>query len=224
MDRRAKVIQNCADHILHRWKLGPRFGRSAHVIEDHCPAAVSDRLGNQCIECERARVVYDLYAERECLCGNSGFVGIDGDGDLQVPLQALEHGNQAAKLFGFGDALGARPRGLGTDIDDISSLLFHFDGASEGAVGVFVLAAVGKRVRRDVEDAHDERAVAQGDGTIGEFPDESLTRHEYLQGSLCTKRMNVRLAASGTLNRCPSALYRPGTVIGRSGADHFAGS
>ena len=53
--------------------------------------------------------------------------------------------------------------GFRADIDDVRALLFEFHGAGEGAVGVGVLAAVGKRIGRDVQHAHSSGALAEGD-------------------------------------------------------------
>jgi len=188
MHRGSEVVEDGSDHVLHRRQFRPGFGRSAHVVQDHGAAGIGDGLREQRVEGERARVVNDLDSERQRLGGDARLIGVDGNGNLKPALQALQHRNQAAELFGFGDPGRTRAGGFRADVDDVGALFLEFDGAGEGAVRVGVLAAVRKGVGSDIEHTHDERPVAQGDGPVRQFPVEALARHEFLQVSLCAKR------------------------------------
>jgi len=69
--------------------------------------------------------------------------------------------DEPAHLLGGGNARRGRPRGFRADIDDVGSQLFEFDSAGKGAVGIGVLAAVGKGIRRDIEHRHQDGALAE---------------------------------------------------------------
>ncbi len=112
------------------------------------------------------------------------FVGVDGNRNGQLAAQALQHRNQAAQLFGFGDALGTRLGGFRADVDDVRALLFQFDGAREGAVGIQIFSAVGKRIGRHVQHAHQQRALAQQQFAAGQLPDKMASFHCY---KTCTR-------------------------------------
>ena len=124
-----------------------------------------------------AGVVDDFHPEFKCFLGDSGFVGVDGNGDGQLSLEALQDGHEAAQLLGFGDTRRAWAGGFGTDIDDIGTQLFQLDGTGEGAVGVLIGAAVGEGVGCYVEHAKNESAIPQVESTVAEFPFESLAGH-----------------------------------------------
>ena len=54
--------------------------------------------------------------------------------------------------------LRAGPGRFAAEIEDVGALGLQFQGAVQRGVGIEVGAGVGKRVGRDVEDAHEERA------------------------------------------------------------------
>jgi len=54
-----------------------------------------------------------------------------------------------------------RPRGFRADVDHVRALFFEFDRPGEGAIRIGVLATIGKRIRRDVEHGHQQRAVSE---------------------------------------------------------------
>ena len=130
------------------------------------------------IEGEAAGIVDDAGAQLDGLFRDRGFIGIDGDGNRQLAAQPLQHGDQAAQLLGFGDARRTGARGFRADVDDVRAFLFEFDRAGEGAVRIQVLAAVGKRIRGDIQHAHNERALTERQRSIAKFPFEALAGHE----------------------------------------------
>jgi hypothetical protein len=52
-------------------------------------------------------------------------------------------------------------RGLSTNVQDVGSFFQQPLGMRHGLVGIQKLPAVGKRIRGDIHDAHDERALAE---------------------------------------------------------------
>ena len=78
-----------------------------------------------------------------------------------MSCQPFEHGVDASALVLRGDLRGAGTRGLAADVDQIGTGLLHRKGGVGRAAGIEELPAVGKRIRRDVQDAHEERPRAQ---------------------------------------------------------------
>ena len=72
--------------------------------------------------------------------------------------QRLDHRHHAGQLFLDRHRLGARARRLPADVDDVGALDQERVPVRDGGVVRGVEAAVGERVRRDVEHPHDERA------------------------------------------------------------------
>jgi hypothetical protein len=79
-------------------------------------------------------------------------------------VEGLDDRLDACSLFVGTDRLGARPRRFSANVDEISAVAFHPECHLHGIAGR-QHACLGKRVRRDVEDAHDERAETQIEGT-----------------------------------------------------------
>ena len=146
--------RSCTDrahHVFERRKLGPSFRRAAHVIDDQRRVMIGHGARQLRIERQAGRIVDDLSAMLQSLFRDRRFVGVHRNRHRQLAAQPLQHGNQPAQLFGFRNALGTGPRRFRADVDDVRALLFQFDGAGEGAVGIEILAAVGERIGRDVE-------------------------------------------------------------------------
>ena len=66
---------------------------------------------------------------------------------------------RSSSSAGTGSAPG--PRRLAADVEDVRALVDHPQPVVDRRAGIEAHAAVGKRIRRDVEDPHDERALAQ---------------------------------------------------------------
>src|SRR3989449_7535081 len=69
------------------------------------------------------------------------------------------YGQHPAHLFFFKNRFTPRPRRLATDIHDVGTLLFNLFGARDRAFTIKVQAAVGKGIRCDVKNPHDNGAV-----------------------------------------------------------------
>src|SRR5690606_13093355 len=108
-------------------------------------------------------IVYDGRAGLDGLIGNQGLVGIDGDGDVHAGGdERVDDGHDAVELFLDADGFGAGAGAFTTDIDDVGAFGDHRAGMSDGAVEKVVMAAIGKTVGGNVEDAHQPWRRAQG--------------------------------------------------------------
>ncbi len=166
--------------ILQRRKLGPRFRRTAHVINNQtgvglCGGARDLRVGG-----EAGRIVNDIRSQFQGFRRHAGFISIDRERHGEPPLQALQDGNESAKFLGLRNTNGAGTHRFRTNVDDVGALFLQFHGAREGAVGIAVFSAVGKRIGRDVENPHHERTFAQLEGFISNFPFVKLAGHSRL--------------------------------------------
>jgi len=54
--------------------------------------------------------------------------------------------------------LRAGARGLSTHVENVRAVFHHLQGNVNSPVGIVEHAAVGKRIRRDVDDPHHQRA------------------------------------------------------------------
>ena len=156
---------------------GPCFRLPPHVIQDQTGIAVGGHFRDLGIESETARVVDYIDAEFEGALRDLRLVGIERKWDLQFVAQALEHRYEALPFFVRRNALRPGFGRFGADVDDVCTLLFEFESAGVGAIGVVITAPVGERVGRDVEDAHQERTFAQLNFGVAELPVEAFSGH-----------------------------------------------
>ena len=86
---------------------------------------------------------------------------VDADGQWERARQSLDHRQHATALLTRGHGRGIRPRALAAHIDDVGAVLRHLGGDAARGPDVAGEPVPGERVRRDIEDAHDQRAAAE---------------------------------------------------------------
>ena len=109
-----------------------------------------------------ADVVDDRGAPRHRLACDGGLVGVNRERDPRARGELLDHRQHATHLFGGTDFVSTRTRGLSPDVEDVGAVLHHAQPGLHGPLRIVMTSAIGERVRRDVEDPHDERALAEG--------------------------------------------------------------
>ena len=80
-----------------------------------------------------------------------------------------------ARLFFFGgERGGVGTSGFAAKVEDVGAFLEHPEGLGDGAfggvLGRVVEAAVGEGVGRDIEDAHDQSALAKNESASAKMP------------------------------------------------------
>ena len=112
---------------------------------------------------------------------------------LSVPHGATETGDQGGEGFDDGDqsidffldadgaAVGAGA--FGTEVDDVGTGFELLFGLGEGDGGV-ERAVAAERVVIDVDDAHDERALGEGEGVMTGAPDHRVGGQEVGRGTV----------------------------------------
>jgi hypothetical protein len=174
-DGRVQIAANRRNRVLQGAKFRPSFGAPSHVAHHQARVAIRNHAREVRLKRQTGRVVDNFNPKLQCALGHFRLVGVHGYGNREPVLEALQHGAKAMPLFVGGNARRARTGGFGADVDNIRALLFHFDGARKGAVGVGVTAAVGKRVGRHVEYAHHGGALAKQDFPLLEFPEKGFS-------------------------------------------------
>ena len=153
-----RVREERADigHDIHR-----RFGPVAVVHDDHRYAGLGDHPRHQRLALQAPHVIDDGGTARQCpAAATSRLDGVDRDRHAEMDDRRQDR-RQPRQLLFQGDRLrpDIGPRRFGADVDDVGAFVDHLLGMLEGASRIGKLAAVGERVRGDVEDAHDDRAV-----------------------------------------------------------------
>jgi hypothetical protein len=125
-----------------------------HVHEAEVRARIRNDARERRIAAQRGHVVDQLGPQRERRRGHRRLRRVDRDGQ---PGERGEHWLDAAQLLVRRDTLGARPRRLAADVDDRGALVEHPPRGRDSRRRLEMNAAVGERVRRDVEHAHHGR-------------------------------------------------------------------
>jgi hypothetical protein len=126
-----------------------------------------------------ADVVDDL---RACLNGQAGclgVVGVDRDDRLGTRCEDCFEDRQNARLLFRGserDGIGAGR--FAAEIEQVGTVVEHFQRAADGSIGVEKLAAVRKGIGRDVENPHDESAFAERQNSGTKAPAEARANSE----------------------------------------------
>ena len=154
-----------------------RLGSAARVHQDQRRAVPARDFREARFKTQATDVIQNIRAGVESLLSNLCLGRINGDGDAtQLPPQAADDRQHASKLFLGRDRLRSRPRGLAAHVDPVRSLAGQFHPMLDGTNRVKVLAAIGERIRSDVEHAHDEGASTHRDLAATHFDLEFRTK------------------------------------------------
>ena len=95
---------------------------------------------------------------------------VDRNEDVDLSAQFLDHGNDPPQLLFRRNRLGARTRRFTAHIDNVRALRCHLHAVRNGRFHIQELAAVGKRIGRDIQHAHDHPTPRNIDGASPDFP------------------------------------------------------
>ena len=107
---------------------------------------------------EARHVVDDRGTHAHGGLGNLDMTRIDRDNGAALSKRT-NHRQHAARLLVGRDGREAGARGLAAHVDDVGAVVEHLEAVRGGGLGIHVLAAVAKGIGRNVEDAHDARAI-----------------------------------------------------------------
>ncbi len=165
----------------------PDLGGPAGVHEDEAGwrAAVGEGEGHGGVPGEAADVVDDLGAGVDGGAGGGAVVGVDGEDGLGAGgADGFEDGEETRLLLGGREFGRVGAGGFGANVEDMGAAIEDMEAMLDGGLGEKELAAIGEAVGRDVEDAHDEGAIAEREGAGAETPEMPGARAEGHPGSL----------------------------------------
>ena len=137
------------------------FLQRAPVHQAHGHAGLGHRAIHLRISQATGDVINHVHAGR---CGRTGHRGahrIHGGADAQL-TQRLNDGNHAALFDVRLHPHRTRPGGLTADVNHVRALRHEFAGVVDGGIDVQPLTAIGEGILRDVDNAHHQRAVGNG--------------------------------------------------------------
>src|SRR5260370_2756254 len=182
-------------------------------------------LGDARVAFQAGDVVDDFGAR-----GNGGFrdfkfLRVDRDGNFQAASKALQHGQDARQLFFGGSAARPRPRRCRADVDQVCARALHRQRVINGFLWREEIASIRKAVWRDVQHAHDERALAEveGPGEAGQFQAECLAA-DHGSGEVYRREKSRRAGAPRYSTAQSRSKSRMGFSTGASLAFFMASS
>ncbi len=164
----------------------PGLWGAAGVHEDDAGGRVSgsEKGGHGAVPGKAADVVDDLGAGLHGGERGGAVVGVDGeDGVGAGGADGVEDGKEAGLLLGGRERLGVGAGGFRADIKDVGAAVEEVEAVFDGEVGGEELAGVREAVGGDIEDAHNEGALAQVEGAGAEAPGVPGARAEgHMEG------------------------------------------
>ncbi len=141
----------------------PLLGAPSHVHQHGSAFYFGNRSSHLRIPAQPADIVNDLGSRSNSSVRHAGLVGVDGNDSVGTLFLDCSNHGQHPPQFLLGADLDFRTgtRGFSAHVNDVRSLVEQLDRMIGSLAGIEIQAAVGKRVGRHVDDAHDERALAQ---------------------------------------------------------------
>ena len=125
---------------------------------------------------ESGHIVYDRRAHAHGCLRDLDVPRVDGN-DRTTLGERTHDGQDAARLFVGVYRTKPGSRRLAAHIDDIRPRVEHRDAMGDRRLGIEVLTTVAERIGRDVEHAHDARAVER-EGIVSAAPRFDILSHE----------------------------------------------
>ena len=135
-----------------------RIGAIPVVHDDDRRASFRHGVRHAGIALQAPDVVDDTGAEPRRLARDLGLACVNRDRRIEFG-QRLECGNNPPQLFVFRNRNVTRPCRFAADIDDRRAIGDHGPGARDSCGKVGMAPAVGERIRRHVENAHEHGDV-----------------------------------------------------------------
>ncbi len=135
--------------------------RALHVHANVTGANLGDHFPHCVVAAVRRHVVDDAGAGGERGARNGGFHRVNRKRNFRLGRKFFDDWKNAAQFFGFIHRFRAGPRGFAADVQNLRALRDQFQRVGDGFSRIKKFSAVGKGIRRDVDDAHDERRARE---------------------------------------------------------------
>ena len=117
-----------------------------------------------------------------------GFIRVNRNWNFEAAAKHVQYGNHPAQLFVRSEPFGAGASGFAADVEDVGAVALHLERPGDSRFRVEMQTVAGEAVGRDVDDSHQERALAEHEGAGWQ------TEAEFLSGdhSLGFERFWIR--------------------------------
>ena len=159
-----------------RGQARPHARRTTGMHQQGTGTLLGENGGHLSIPKQAGDIVDDLRAFAERGTRRGRMVGIDRDDSLRTRLQqGPQHGQDARLLFGRIDGRCVGPGGFPAKIEQVGALIEQCERVVEGVRRGEIALPIGKAVRGNVEDTHEQSAAAQREAAMAKAPRESGT-------------------------------------------------
>ena len=125
---------------------------------------------------EPADVIHHRRARLERRFGDRSFVGVNRDWNVDLGREPLDDRQHPLPLLSSIERVGAGTSRLPSDVEQVGAVSDHLHTCFNSVRGIEEHAPVRERVRRDVDNAHHQRARTQFERTsTGQRQGESTT-------------------------------------------------
>ena len=152
------------------------FRRTEAVHQHDMRAARGGGVERPGVGIECAHIVDDSGPRLRRRRHHGGFRRVDRERRATI-FQPFDHRHNAAQFLGLGHRIGAGPRRFAADVENVGPGGGERLAMLDGRLRRRMLAAIGKAVGRDIDNAHDERALLSKPGkgrALGREPIERL--------------------------------------------------
>ena len=146
--------------VVHRLGIH-RLRAAARVHEHECSAAGRDFARQAGFDAQAADVVDQRGARGDGRPRDLCLVGVNRDRHAEAPLERRHDRQHSRQLLAGGHGLGAGPRRLTADVDEIGAFGLHPEREIGGGCRIAEPLAFGERVGRRVQDAHHQAALSE---------------------------------------------------------------
>ena len=154
------------DHI------GKSFAVASGMHDDEAGASFGRQPGDVGLALQAVDVVDDMRAGGDRQPRRLGPVGVDGDDEPAIGGERFDDRQDPRLLLLRRNRSSARPGGFAADIDDCCAFCGHETRMRHGLVRCAELPAIGKTVRRHVQNAHQPRLGAEFKlPSVGKLPE-----------------------------------------------------
>jgi len=151
--------------------------RPLHVHQNHRHLLRGEYRCHRRIEAQRAHIVDHIRASVEGRARDRRLVRIDGNRRADRSAQAAHHRQHTRKLLFFGYRLSPRTGRFAADVENIRTARGHHHAIGDRLLGIVTPPAIEKRVRRHIDDSHDQSAAREIELAVASRQGAALSCH-----------------------------------------------
>ena len=166
----SQISENVLDDVAVPGIVLHVLRRALHVHGAHACARFPGDAQHPRVALQAGHVIDDLRTGGDRFGCHHRFRRVDRNRNPGPFAQGLDDGQHAAEFLGGVDRCGVGPRAFATHIQYVRPLLDQTQAVLDRFGGVQALPAVGKTVRRHVNNSHQQRSMGEGDRAGSQMP------------------------------------------------------